>query len=105
MKKIRKSKDNVILAGVLGGIAEYLDVDPVLMRVIFIVAAFGSMGTFILIYGILAFVMPEEPAKVTRERRRKEANTKFQNIFGNDKRDRKDAEDVVEIDEDDWSDF
>ena len=105
MEKLHKSKDNVMLDGVLGGIAEYFNVDPVLVRVIFIVAAFGSMGTFILIYWILAFIMPEEPAEVTRERRRKEANTKFQNIFGNNKRNRKDAEDVVEIDEEDWSDF
>lgn len=105
MEKLHKSKDDAMLAGVLSGIAEYFNIDPVLIRVIFIVAAFGSMGTFILIYCILAFIMPEEPAEITRERRHKEANTKFQKIFGNDKKNRKDAEDVVEIDEEDWSDF
>ncbi len=46
MKKLQKSKDNEILFGVLGGVAEYFGIDPVLVRVIFFVLAVGSMGTF-----------------------------------------------------------
>lgn len=40
MKQLRKSKHNEILFGVLGGIAEYFNIDPVLVRVIFVVLAF-----------------------------------------------------------------
>lgn len=105
MKKLRKSKDDIILSGVLAGIAEYLNVDPVLVRVIFIVAAFGSMGSFLLIYAILAFVMPEGVDEAPRERRRSKDNQKFKDLFNKDTSSRKEAEDVVEIDEDDWSDF
>jgi phage shock protein C len=48
------------LAGVAAGMAEYLDLDPTLVRVLWIVSAFFG-GFTILLYLILAFVMPPEP--------------------------------------------
>lgn len=102
MKKLTKSSDDAIVSGVLAGIAEYFDIDPVLVRVIFIVAAFGSLGTFILIYAVLAFIMPEEPKEVTRKKQK----ARFNNLFNNQStQGPKQAEDAVEIDEDEWSDF
>lgn len=49
------------LAGVASGIAEYFDLDPTVVRVLWIVAALLSGGLAILLYVILAFVMPVEP--------------------------------------------
>lgn len=46
------------LFGVCSGLANYFDVDPTIMRVLFIVAVLG-FGTGILIYLILAVVMPD----------------------------------------------
>ena len=59
VKKLQKSKDNEILFGVLGGVAEYFGIDPVLVRVIFFVLAVGSMGTFFFIYFILLAILPD----------------------------------------------
>jgi len=54
----RSSTDNII-AGVCGGLAEYLEIDPVLVRLAFIVLFFAS-GIGIPIYIILWIVMPQE---------------------------------------------
>ncbi len=107
VKKLQKSKDNEILFGVLGGIAEYFGIDPVLVRVIFFVLAVGSMGTFILIYIALAIIMPDEPEEVTFRKRREKIRQEFDKVnrSGYKSKERKQAEDVEEVDEDDWSDF
>lgn len=63
------------------------------------------MGTFILIYAILAIVMPEEPEEVTRQKRHEKPNVIFRTFMENSQSRRKEAEDVEEIDEDEWSDF
>lgn len=55
-KKLTKSADRKLF-GVCGGLAEYFDVDPTLVRVAFIVAFFG-FGTGLLLYIVLAIVMP-----------------------------------------------
>lgn len=56
-KRMTKSRDRWI-SGVAGGIAEYLNVDPILIRVLFL-AAFFMLGTGILLYLILAIIMPQ----------------------------------------------
>ena len=47
--------------GVCSGLANYFDMDPTVMRIIFLVALF-MFGTGVLLYIILAFVMPENTA-------------------------------------------
>lgn len=56
VKRMTKSRDRW-LAGVAGGMAEYLDLDPVLVRILFLVSLFIG-GTGLLIYVVLAIVMP-----------------------------------------------
>jgi phage shock protein C len=41
MKKLHRSKDNVVFAGILGGIAEYYDTDPLVARLIFLFFTFS----------------------------------------------------------------
>jgi phage shock protein C len=48
------------IAGVAGGLAEYFNMDPLLVRLIFILLAF-AYGTSILIYLVLWIVTPEKP--------------------------------------------
>jgi len=59
-KRLYRSKKNKVIAGVSGGLGEYLDVDPVLFRIAFIVAAFAG-GAGILAYIIAWIIMPEQP--------------------------------------------
>ena len=48
-----------MLLGVCGGIAEYLGWDPTIVRILYVVLGIGSYGIAILIYFILAIVMPD----------------------------------------------
>ena len=56
MKKLYKS-NNRMICGVCAGLAEYLGIDPTVVRLIW--AALGLTGTGILLYIIAARVMPE----------------------------------------------
>ncbi|KPU62888.1 phage shock protein [Thermococcus sp. EP1] len=62
-KKLYRSRKNRMLFGVCGGLAEYFNVDPTLVRILFIILLIGSVGTAVLLYLLLAVVMPEEPKK------------------------------------------
>jgi phage shock protein C len=57
MKRLTKSND-AQLEGVCGGIAEYIGIDPVFVRLAFVIGALAG-GAFVLAYLILMFVMPE----------------------------------------------
>ena len=66
-KRLRRSRDKKI-AGVCGGIAEYFNLDPTLIRIAFVIATIASGGNFIPAYFVAWFVMPE-PKKPTLEER------------------------------------
>ena len=55
--KLRKSKQHKMLAGVCGGVAEYLNWDPTLVRVLFVILGF-SYGFAVVMYLLLAIIMP-----------------------------------------------
>ncbi|NLH09093.1 MAG: PspC domain-containing protein [Chloroflexi bacterium] len=57
-KRLTRSVNNRMVAGVAGGLAEYFDVDPTLVRALFVIVTLlrGSGG---LIYIILWLIMPE----------------------------------------------
>ncbi len=58
-KRIYRSKTDRILGGVAGGLGEYLDLDPTIFRLIFVIlTVFGGSG--IIIYLILWLIMPEK---------------------------------------------
>lgn len=59
MAKLRKSRTDKMLAGVCGGFAEYFGWDATIIRIIFALLIISSFGTSILIYFILAIVMPD----------------------------------------------
>ena len=59
MKKLHKSSTNKMIAGLCGGIAEYFDIDPTLVRLGF--AAFAILaGSGLLAYIVAAVIMPTE---------------------------------------------
>lgn len=58
-KKLCKSSTDKKLCGVCGGLSKYLDLDPTIMRIIWILlVVFG--GTGILLYLVCALVMPND---------------------------------------------
>jgi phage shock protein C len=58
-KKLVRSQSNKMIAGVCGGLGEYLSVDPTVIRVIFILLTLTG-GAGIIMYLILIFIMPAE---------------------------------------------
>ena len=58
-KKLYRSKSNRMIAGVCAGVAEYLNIDPTVIRVIWAIACFGTLG--ILAYIACALIIPEKP--------------------------------------------
>ena len=59
-KKLYRSRHNRIIAGVCGGLGEYFNIDPVLVRVAFLVlSVIGGSG--ILLYVVLVFIVPLQP--------------------------------------------
>lgn len=56
-KRLHKSRDNKLLDGVCGGIAEYLDIDPTLVRLAWIIlCTIGGSG--FLAYLVAAILIP-----------------------------------------------
>lgn len=60
MKKLTRSTTDVKVAGVCAGFAEYLGVDPTLIRALYLIFTFFGAGSPILLYFILAIIIPEE---------------------------------------------
>lgn len=58
-KKLYRSKSDRIIAGICGGLAEYFEIDPVLVRIIFAILLFAVDGFFI-VYIIGWFIIPNE---------------------------------------------
>jgi phage shock protein PspC (stress-responsive transcriptional regulator) len=56
--RLERSVTNKVIAGVCGGIGEYLAIDATLVRVFFVLAGVFTGGLFILAYIVLIFVMP-----------------------------------------------
>lgn len=59
-KKLYRIKHGKKLAGVCGGIAEYLNMDPSVVRALWAIIALCA-GTGVLAYIVCAFVIPEKP--------------------------------------------
>ena len=59
-KKLTRSKDKKMICGVCAGIGEYLSIDPTIIRIIWIVLSFTSVGMAVLAYFIVAVVIPDE---------------------------------------------
>ncbi len=59
MKQLRKSSTNKKIAGVCGGIGEYFDIDPTLVRLGFVALSF-MFGGGLVVYILASIIMPED---------------------------------------------
>lgn len=60
-KRLYRSREDRMICGVCGGVAEYFNVDTTIIRLV--VAIFGFTGTGIFVYILAAIIMPEGPKK------------------------------------------
>jgi len=61
MNKLYRSKKYRIVAGICGGIGEYLKVDPTLIRLLWLLISVMGMGSGVVAYIIAWIIIPEEP--------------------------------------------
>lgn len=59
-KRLYKVENDKKLMGVCGGLAEYLNIDPTVIRIAWVIFTLISVGTGILIYVVCALVFPEK---------------------------------------------
>ncbi len=62
-RKLYRNSNDRMVSGVASGLAAYFDLDPAIMRILFVILAFASLGWGILIYLILLIAMPEAKTK------------------------------------------
>lgn len=62
-KRLYKSRSERMLFGVSGGMAEYFDIDPTLVRIAWVVIAVLTAGMGFLAYIALAIIVPNAPAR------------------------------------------
>lgn len=60
-RRLYRSRGDTILGGVAGGVAEYLDVDPSLVRIIWAILAIVTGGIFVVLYVVMWIVVPVDP--------------------------------------------
>lgn len=61
-KKLTRSQTDRMICGVCGGLADYLNIDPVLVRLAFALLALAD-GVGLLAYIVLCIIMPESAAE------------------------------------------
>ena len=61
-KKLYRNTSNKMIAGVCSGLAEYLNIDPTIVRVIWALVSLSGAG--ILAYLVCALIIPEKPNNI-----------------------------------------
>jgi len=59
IKVLTRSKSNRMIAGVCAGLGDYLNIDPTIIRLLFVLGFFTFNGAMLVVYLIMAIVTPE----------------------------------------------
>lgn len=60
VRKLRRSRDDRMVAGVCGGIAKMFDIDAAIVRIALVAATLLGFGTGAVLYVVCWLVMPQE---------------------------------------------
>ena len=60
-KQLYRSRNNRIFAGVCAGLGEYFNVDPTIVRLLFVFGVIFGFGSLLIVYFVMLIVIPEEP--------------------------------------------
>lgn len=99
-KRLRKSDDNEIIFGVMGGLGEYLNIDPVILRIIAVIAFFIiDPEVFFAYIFVSIFVFNDSPSDGRKNKKHKKENKS--DYLDKDSQDDR----MNHQDNDNWSDF
>ena len=63
IKRLYRSTTDTMLSGVCAGLAEYASLDPTLVRLLFVLAFFGTGPGIFIAYIIMMLVIPQKPVE------------------------------------------
>ncbi len=61
-KKLYRSRSSRMISGVCGGLAEYMNIDPLVVRLVFVITAIFGASIGFWVYIIMWIAVPEQPA-------------------------------------------
>jgi phage shock protein C len=64
-RKLTRSNKDRMFGGVCGGLGEYLNMDPTIIRLIFVLLVIFGVGAPVLVYFIMLLIVPEDSAVQT----------------------------------------
>src|SRR5690349_17636959 len=68
MKRLYRSEHDKVFAGVLGGLGEYLDIDPTILRLVYIlIAILTGLIPAVIGYIIAYLIVPPKPRYLAKE--------------------------------------
>lgn len=60
MKRLYRSENDRMLTGVLGGLAQFFQIDSTIIRLLYVAGAIFTSGGLVFLYIIAAFIIPHE---------------------------------------------
>ena len=62
MKKLHRSNSNKIFAGIIGGVGEYFDIDPVILRLLWLLMVISTgIVPGVIVYLFAIYIVPRKP--------------------------------------------
>lgn len=79
MKKLYRSNNNKVISGVCYGLADYFDLDPTLIRIIWAFSSIVSIAIGVVVYIVCAVIIPINPDS-TANKETKKVSLKKENV-------------------------
>ena len=89
MKRLKRSTKDVLISGVAAGIAEHLNIDPTLIRILWVFLIFVSLGFAVIMYIVMWIIVPKEEDNTkkkieTKTSKAKSMNTKSEKLVSSE---------------------
>lgn len=97
-KRLTKSKSNIVISGTLAGIAEFFGIDPTIVRVVYVLLSFFTLGSPIIVYILLMLVIPSAPSSHGYRK-------PYDSPYGQGQKKQRPRKEAERANDDDWSDF
>lgn len=105
--RLTRSREDVVFSGLLGGVGEYFNVDPTIVRIIVVVLFFAVTPLPIVpLYIVGMIIVPKAPKEKERRQKERARRQRMDRAFReSDHVNQASSTQTNTIDEEDWSDF
>lgn len=67
MRKLRKSRNNSVIMGVCGGLGEYFNIDPIIIRIAWVISLIPFFFTSAVIYLVCGIIIPDDDGVIYQD--------------------------------------